>query len=74
MNNIYNNVVNNVNNRLWKRVFLWVQRRMDLHWGLVLLKDLPKTTNTVRYFHAQIKITTDKSYLQRSKNGKKFRA
>jgi hypothetical protein len=24
-------------------------------WGLVLLKDLPKTTNTVRYFHAQIK-------------------
>jgi hypothetical protein len=21
-------------------------------WGLVLLKDLPKTTNTVRYFHA----------------------
>ena len=25
-------------------------------WGLVLLKDLPKTTNTVWYFHAQIKI------------------
>ena len=25
-------------------------------WGLVLLKNLPKTTNTVRYFHAQIKI------------------
>jgi hypothetical protein len=25
-------------------------------WGLVLLKDLPKTTNTVRHFHAQIKI------------------
>ena len=25
-------------------------------WGLVLLKDLPKTTNTVRYFHAQIRI------------------
>jgi hypothetical protein len=24
-------------------------------WGLVLLKDLPKTTNTVWYFHAQIK-------------------
>ena len=23
-------------------------------WGLVLLKDLPKTTNTVRCFHAQI--------------------
>jgi hypothetical protein len=22
-------------------------------WGLVLLKDLPKTTNTVWYFHAQ---------------------
>jgi hypothetical protein len=43
-------------------------------WGLVLLKDLPKTTNTVRYFHAQIKIMTNKSYLQRSKNGKKFRA
>jgi hypothetical protein len=43
-------------------------------WGLVLLKDLPKTTNTVWYFHAQIKIMTDKSYLQRSKNGKKFRA
>jgi hypothetical protein len=43
-------------------------------WGLVLLKDLPKTTDTVRYFHAQIKMMTDKSYLQRSKNGKKFRA
>ena len=25
-------------------------------WGLVLLKDLPKTTNTVWYFYAQIKI------------------
>jgi hypothetical protein len=25
-------------------------------WGLVLLKDLPKTTNTVRYFLAQIKM------------------
>ena len=36
-------------------------------WGLVLLKDLPKTANTVRYFHAQIKIMTDKSYLQRGK-------
>ena len=24
-------------------------------WGLMLLKDLSKTTNTVRYFHAQIK-------------------
>jgi hypothetical protein len=24
-------------------------------WGLVLLKDLPKITNTVRHFHAQIK-------------------
>jgi hypothetical protein len=23
-------------------------------WGLVLLKDLPKTTKTVRCFHAQI--------------------
>jgi hypothetical protein len=36
-------------------------------WGLVLLKDLPKTTNTVRYFHARIKIMMDKSCLQRSK-------
>jgi hypothetical protein len=43
-------------------------------WGLVLLKDLPKTTNTVWDFHAQIKIMTDKSYLQGSKNGEKFRA
>jgi hypothetical protein len=25
-------------------------------WGLVLLKDLPKTANTGWYFHAQIKI------------------
>jgi hypothetical protein len=25
-------------------------------WGLVLLKDLPKTANTVWYFHAQVKI------------------
>jgi hypothetical protein len=25
-------------------------------WGLVLLKDLPKTTNTEWYFHAQIKV------------------
>ena len=25
-------------------------------WGLVLLKDLPKTANTVWYFHAQIKM------------------
>ena len=24
-------------------------------WDLVLLKDLSKTSNTVRYFHAQIK-------------------
>jgi hypothetical protein len=24
-------------------------------WGLVLLKDLPKTANTGRYFHVQIK-------------------
>jgi hypothetical protein len=31
MDNIYNNVVNNVNNQVWKRVFLWVQCRMDLH-------------------------------------------
>jgi hypothetical protein len=35
---------------------LRVQRLMDLHGVLVLLKDLPKTTNTVWYFHAQIKI------------------
>ena len=34
---------------------------------LVLLKDLSKTTNTVRYFHAQIEIMMDKSYLQRDK-------
>jgi hypothetical protein len=33
-------------------------------WGLVLLKDLPKTTNTVRYFHAQIKIMKYEQYLQ----------
>ena len=33
-------------------------------WGLMLLKDLPKTANTVRYFHAQIEIMMDKSYLQ----------
>jgi hypothetical protein len=33
-------------------------------WGLVLLKDLPKTANTVRYFHAQIKIMMDEQYLQ----------
>ena len=37
-------------------VILWVQRLMDLHGGLVLLKVLPKTTNTVWYFHAQIKM------------------
>ena len=36
-------------------------------WDLVLLKDLPKTANTVRYFHAQIEIMMDKSYLQRDK-------
>jgi hypothetical protein len=35
---------------------LRVQRLMDLHGVLVLLKGLPKTTNTVWYFHAQIKI------------------
>jgi hypothetical protein len=35
-------------------------------WGLVLLKDLSKTTNTVRCFHAQIKIEKgmSKQYLQ----------
>jgi hypothetical protein len=74
MNNIYNNVVNNVNNQFWKRVCFLGPTPYGFTWGLVLLKDLPKTTNTVRYFHAQIKIMTDKSYLQRSKNGKKFKA
>ena len=43
---------------------MWVQRLMDLHGGLVLLKVLPKTTNTVWYFHAQIKIMMDEQYLQ----------
>jgi hypothetical protein len=43
-------------------------------WGLVLLKDLPKTANTIWYFHAQIKIMQYEQYLQHSKNGKKFRA
>jgi hypothetical protein len=33
-------------------------------WGLVLLKDLPKTANTVWYFHAQIKIMKNEQYLQ----------
>jgi hypothetical protein len=33
-------------------------------WGLVLLKDLPKTTNTICYFHAQIKIMKYEQYLQ----------
>jgi hypothetical protein len=33
-------------------------------WGLVLLKDLPKTANTVRHFHAQIKIMKNGQYLQ----------
>jgi hypothetical protein len=33
-------------------------------WGLVLLKDLPKTANTVWYFHAQIKIMQYEQYLQ----------
>jgi hypothetical protein len=33
-------------------------------WGLVLLKHLPKTANTVRYFHAQIKIKENEQYLQ----------
>jgi hypothetical protein len=37
---------------------------MDLHGVLVLLKGLPKNANTVRYFHAQIKIMTDEQYLQ----------
>jgi hypothetical protein len=43
---------------------LRVQRLMDLHGVLVLLKDLPKTTNTVWYFHAQIKIMKNGQYLQ----------
>ena len=33
-------------------------------WDLLLLKDLPKTTNTVWYFHAQIKIMKYEQYLQ----------
>jgi hypothetical protein len=33
-------------------------------WGLVLLKDLPKTANIVWYFHAQIKIMKYEQYLQ----------
>jgi hypothetical protein len=33
-------------------------------WGLVLLKDLPKTANTVWYFHAQIKIMQYEQYSQ----------
>jgi hypothetical protein len=33
-------------------------------WGLVLLKDLPKTANTVWYFHAQIRIMQYEQYLQ----------
>ena len=74
MNNIYNNVVNNVNNRVWKKSVFVGPMPYGFTWGLVLLKDLPKTTNTVRYFHAQIKMMTDKSYLQRSKNGKKSKA
>ena len=38
-------------------------------WGLVLLKDLPKTANTVLYFHAQIKIEKGicRQYLRRNK-------
>ena len=31
-------------------------------WGLVLLKDLSKTSNTVRYFHAQITRKIDNIY------------
>jgi hypothetical protein len=74
MNNIYNNVVNDVNNRVWKKSVFVGPIPHGFTWGLVLLKDLPKTPNTVWYFHAQIKIMTDKSYLQRGKNGEKFRA
>jgi hypothetical protein len=33
-------------------------------WGLVLLKDLPKTANTIWYFHAQIKIMQYEQYSQ----------
>jgi hypothetical protein len=38
-------------------------------WGLALLKDLPRTTNTVWYFHAQNsrKKRMDKQYLQHGK-------
>ncbi len=37
-------------------------------WGLVLLKDLPKTANTVWYSHAQIKIMQyEQNSQQRSK-------
>ena len=31
-------------------------------WGLVLLKDLSKTSNTARYFHAQITRKIDNIY------------
>jgi hypothetical protein len=37
---------------------------MDLHGILVLLKGLPKTTNTVWYLHAQIQIMKNGQYLQ----------
>jgi hypothetical protein len=33
-------------------------------WGLVLLKVLPKTANTIWYSHAQIKIMQYEQYLQ----------
>ncbi len=55
MNNIYNNVVNNENNRVWKKSVFVGPIPHGFIWGLVLLKDLPKTNNTVRYSHAQIK-------------------
>jgi hypothetical protein len=56
MNNIYNNVVNDVNNRVWKKSVFVGPIPHGFTLGLVLLKDLPKTPNTVRYFHAQIKM------------------
>jgi hypothetical protein len=49
----------------WKRVFQFTgPTPHGFTWGLVLLKDLPKTANTVRHFHAQIKIMKNGQYLQ----------
>ena len=38
-----------------------------IYTGFSANERLPKTANTVRYFHAQIEIMMDKSYLQRDK-------